>query len=477
MRPLFTLLLFVLSSSAFAQNGYRIDFKIAGLKQDTTAYLGSYYQEKLFAPDTAKINAKGEFRFEGSKPLPHGVYFLLVDKTRLFEFVIGTQQKFSLETTTDDYIKNMVVKGDEDNKLFFENILLITSKQSEIQPLVKILQDSSISEERKQETRKSYNEISKTIIDYQQSIITKHPTTATARVLNINRPIVVPDPPKKPNGNIDSTFQLRYYRQHYFDNFPLGDEITLRTPKVQYWPKVQEYLDRLLIQHPDTITNALVKLISIAKQNQETYKYLVWNAILDYQNHKIMGLDEVFVNLSDKYIATGEMDYWLDKKSGKNVMEQADKVRLGLIGSTGKDLTMLDDKLQPRSLYDLKSNYTILFFFKPTCGTCREEAPHLVSFYNANKKKFGVEVFSVSTDTSMSDMKKFIKDFNITWTTVNGPRSYSKTHFSKLYYAESTPTIYILDDKKKIIARKIGVDQMEGFLENYERLKKRGLIN
>jgi thiol-disulfide isomerase/thioredoxin len=471
------LLTFILAStSIFAQKGYRIDFKIKGLK-DTTAYLGYYFQEKPYARDTARVNFKGEISFEGEATLSHGIYFLLVDQTRLFEFVVGPVQRFSLETNTEDYITNMVVKGDNDNRIFFENMIQVTTKQKEVQPLVVILQDSSVTAEKKNEVRKNYTDITKKIMDFQEEIITKYPTSATARILNMNRPIVIPDPPKKPNGNIDSTFQLKYYRQHYFDNFPLGDEITLRVHKVQYWNKVQEYLDKLYVQDPDSISNALYKLIDVAKANKDTYRHLVWNAMGYYQSPKIMGMDEVYINLADKYVATGEMDYWLDKKTVQNVKDEVNKMRRALIGSTGENLIMLDDKLQPRSLYDLKNKYTVLFFFKPTCGTCREEAPHLVNFYNDVKKQFDLEVFAVSTDTSMNEMKKFIKDFNTTWITVNGPRFYTKSHFSKLYYAESTPTIYILDDKKKVIARKLDVSQMKGFLENYDRMRSKRVIN
>jgi peroxiredoxin len=246
----------------------------------------------------------------------------------------------------------------------------------------------------------------------------------------------------------------------------------LRQQKVFYWDKVKEYLDRLFIQHPDTITKAINGLIAVAKSNKDTYRYLVWNCIVNYQNPAIMGLDKVYIDLFDKYIATGEMDYWLDKKTIQNMKDLADKRRRGLIGTIAPNLTMQNENLQPRSLYDLKSKYTVIFFFLPSCSHCREEAPKLVNFYNANKKRFNLEVFAVSTDTALQEMKKFIKEMKTPWTTVNGPRSYLKTHFMELYNVESTPYIYVIDDRKKIIARKLDVSQLENFLTNYEKFAK-----
>jgi len=42
----------ILSISSWAQEGYKIDFKINGLK-DTTTYLGYYYGESTYIKDTA----------------------------------------------------------------------------------------------------------------------------------------------------------------------------------------------------------------------------------------------------------------------------------------------------------------------------------------------------------------------------------------------------------------------------------------
>ena len=130
---------------------------------------------------------------------------------------------------------------------------------------------------------------------------------------------------------------------------------------------------------------------------------------------------------------------------------------------------MQDLNFQPKSMYDIKAKYTILFIFNPDCGHCREETPKLVDFYNKDKAKYDLEVFAISTDTSMKKMRDFVKEFKTPWITVDGPRSYVKEHFSKLYHSDTTPTIFILDDKKKIIAKKIGVGQLDSFLKKHEK--------
>ena len=144
-----------------------------------------------------------------------------------------------------------------------------------------------------------------------------------------------------------------------------------------------------------------------------------------------------------------------------------------MIGRTAPNLMMQDQNLQPKSMYDIKKKYTILFIFDPDCGHCREESPKLVDFYNKNKLKLDLEVFAVSTDSSMKKMRDYIKEMKMGWITVNGPRTYVKENYSQLYFAETTPSLYIIDEKKKIIARKLSVDDLPDFFEKHEKFVKR----
>src|SRR5688500_4498095 len=128
------------------------------------------------------------------------------------------------------------------------------------------------------------------------------------------------------------------------------------------------------------------------------------------------GLDEVYVNLFDQYFASGEMDFWATANVKSTFKKQADIFRKSLVGQTGANLIMLDANLKPRSLYDIRNRYTVLYFFDPECPSCKKETPKLRDFYN--RKKFDVVVFAVSHDSSMMLMRKYIKDLDLRWITV-----------------------------------------------------------
>ena len=77
----------------------------------------------------------------------------------------------------------------------------------------------------------------------------------------------------------------------------------------------------------------------------------------------------------------------------------------------------------------------------------------------------------------LQKMKDYIKEMKMTWVTVNGPRTYLKENYHNLYYADTTPTLYILDENKKVIARKLPTEKLNEFLTNYEKFQKSKAAN
>ncbi len=468
MRLLIVLVLGISSLQTQAQTGYKIDFKIKGWS-DTTVYLGHYLGELTYLNDTTRSSATGAFTFDNTKTLPQGVYFLVLGKAKIFDFVIGANQRFSIEGDSEDFIKTATVKGDEDNRLFFENMRFYSDRGKEADPFIKIIKDSTLAEEQKKPAREAVAKINAQVVSYQNELIEKNPTLLTTRLIKSTQTIEAPAAPKKADGTIDSTFQLRYYREHFFDKFNLADDALLRLPRPIYQEKVKEYLNKLYAPVPDTIMMAIDKMVAKARKNPETYKSLIWTCVFMYQNPEVMGLDEVFVRLYDKYFASGEMNYWVTDRVKQNLKDYAEKLRPSLVGKTGANLIMQDQNLQPRSMYDIKNKYTILWIFDPDCGHCREETPRLVEFYNKSKTKFDFEVYAVASDTTLQKMKNFIKEMKTTWITVNGPRSYLPQHYSKFYHSDTTPSLYILDSKHKIIGKKLPVKQLEDFFTKHEK--------
>src|SRR6056297_2127250 len=112
--------LFLISNATqlFAQ-GYEIEVTINALA-DAEIYLGYYYGDKTYVKDTVRLDNKGKGEFKADTLLPQGVYIVGLPSKNYFDLLIGDDQQFAIETTSDDLVKNMKFTGSKENQAFKE---------------------------------------------------------------------------------------------------------------------------------------------------------------------------------------------------------------------------------------------------------------------------------------------------------------------------------------------------------------------
>ncbi len=449
------LFLFLFFQHSFAANppGYSIKIRVKGLK-DTTCYLAYHFGDKQYLKDTAKVDAKGNFTFEGKKPLEGGIYMAVLPGKRYFEIIVsGTENNFSMETDTADYAKNMKVKGSEENTIFYEYLKYLEPKGHTIDSLHRSL---SKAKDKSDSTaiKEKMAALEKDVVSYKDNFIVEHPTSFVSKIFKAIRP---PQIPKDVEAKGDSA-KYAYYKTHFFDDVDFTDDRMVRTPI--FHQKIDEYIHKLVLQVPDSINKEADILIKKTKGNKETFKYLVWYVTTNYETSNIMGTDAVFVHMVEKYYMTKQA-YWVDSATLYKIMERALILKPLLIGKKAPALVLQDTLGVSHSLYDVKAKYTIAYFWDPNCGHCQKETPLLYKLYEKYYDK-GVEVYSVDIATDNERWKKYIRDNHLNWLNVHDPNR--RVSYKTLYDIYSTPVIYLLDENKKIIAKRIGQEQLDEML-------------
>jgi peroxiredoxin len=186
-----------------------------------------------------------------------------------------------------------------------------------------------------------------------------------------------------------------------------------------------------------------------------------------------MGFDEIFVHMVDRYYATGEA-FWADSSSVKTLTKRANALRPILIGEKAPELILLDTIGSFTSLHRTDAKYLILLFYESDCGHCKKEINELKEWQTNTFQD--VKVFAVCTDTSLVQWKKFIHDNKLDWINVNGTRSFTRDYHD-LYDISMTPSLFLLDEKKTIIAKKLKTDQLIPFFENYDKANQMKVRN
>ena len=186
-----------------------------------------------------------------------------------------------------------------------------------------------------------------------------------------------------------------------------------------------------------------------------------------------MGQDAVFVHLFNKYHSKG-VSSWLNEKQMTAISNRAYMLMSNLIGEQAANLEMTDTSEKPTSLYNVNAKFTVVVFWDPTCGHCRTEVPRLDSIYNAKWKNEGVKMFGVLAEShEKENWKKFIKENNMkNWVHVyqtdaqkKQVEDAKKPSFKQLYDVTQTPTLFLLDKDKRIIAKKLTLEQLNDMLQ------------
>ena len=449
----------LLSFNAFSANEYEIKINIEGEFKDSSILLTSYFGEKIKIIDTAYATKQGEFVFAGQKKLPGGIYMVVsMQKKKLFEFIVDANQKFKLSTNLSDYAGNMKVIGSSENELFY-NYLIYNEKQFKInKSIVNKIDSLEAIGKNADFYKKNLDSLNKINTTYKINIIDNNQGTFVSALLNAMRDVEIPDSVK---NSSDSTQSYKYLKQHYWDYFNLSDSTLLRTPI--FMRKTNQYFNQMVVFHPDSVISAIDFVISKARPSQEVVGYLVWHFISEYQNPQFMGFDKVFVHLVDEYFSNEHISNTTPSIL-KSLQDRANKIRPILLDEVAPDLILIDTTGAYISFKTIPNNYTVLFFWDSDCGVCTKEIVELRKLYEHND--YDIQVYAINVNSDLDKWKKAMHEKNVPGINVNGTRSVTKD-FHDLYDIYGTPVIYLLDKHKKIIAKRISVNKIIDFIDNY----------
>jgi thiol-disulfide isomerase/thioredoxin len=452
--------------------GREIAITLTPLK-NCTVYLGSYFGKGMTLVDSTRLDQNSKGVFKGANKLTSGIYFVVSPNyTIQFELLMDQQQRFTIQADTSAK-ESAIIKGSPDNDLFKNYALFSNEKGRALQQLKLGLQSANGTEADK--IRASIANTEKEIKQYQVNIHKTQPRSLLSGLFYImQRPELPPVPIV--NGKPDSAYPYQYVKQHYWDNVLFNEDRLLRTPFFE--PKLDEYFKYYVSADPDSIILEVKQMLLMAKTGKEIYPYLLTKFTNKYINPEFMGQDKVFVYLFENFYAKGDT-VLLNPASRKSITERAYSLMANQIGQQAPVLNLTDTSGKKVGLYNINAPFTIVTFWDPNCGHCKEEIPRYDSIYKAKWKTKGVAVYSVNIyENENTAWKKFIvenklsADWHQVYQTKEDKLAEEKAglpNYRQLYDIFKTPTVYLLDDKKRILAKQLSLEQFDALMDAKKR--------
>ncbi|MCL2417156.1 MAG: DUF5106 domain-containing protein [Bacteroidales bacterium] len=468
-------------SITHAGSGFELTVKIHGYPEGETVRLGRHFgTQTLLVPDTAVFDARrGVFVFRRDEPLQGGMYMLVSHQNFPAEFIVDQYQHFSMELRYPEFGADVVFTGSPENQTFADLNAATRPLHQRIGELRR--QHEAVLEaggyavgeqlreinERIQETAESMNQLR---IQFMED----NPTHLMTAVFRAQRDIDVPEAPDYIPEDERNNWRYNYFKDNFFTNMDLSESRLLRTPI--FHQRLVQYLDRVLVPSPDSLISGIDHLISQVRGNPELFEYVLRYTTDRFMRSQIIGHDAIWVHLVDKYYLTGEA-FWVSEATLENFRRHADRARPLLIGNIPKEFWNPDTNAgRPeerfRSVFEATAThrYTVVLFWEPTCGHCRRMMPILRDFYYANREELDFEIFAVCHGCPDLDAwRDYINTNNMTsWINVNGRAS--NIQYNEYWDVHSVPTIFIIDNQRRIVTRRIDVEQIEPFIRNWNAI-------
>lgn len=463
-------------------NGYKIKFILEGLN-DSLLYVANYYADKTYMFDSIRVSKKEPYTYilQGDTAIPRGVYVLAgQNKNKYLDFIVDSSVFFTahvknINPEKPDFINNITYTNSPENKQandffkkasYFQYQIFVTNKELKEAEGAKKVDNKLV--KKKKESIKLLND---SLSDFMNQFVKEHgKENLFGKIQLFAQDVEVPEPPKDNRGNLlDSNFEYYYFINHYWDNCDFNDMAMSYTPVFQ--PRLEMYYNKVI----PPVADSLIKYTDILLQkmldanNLDMFKYSVWYVANKYERSQYIGHDAVFVHVVLNYYAKG-LCPWTEEAVLEKMINHAEQLDNVLLGKKAPELWMFDTNDNFVCNYSFNKDYTIMWFWDTDCGHCKTATPKLIEFYNEYKDSLNFEIYAICMGSDVGKWKKAIVEKNLPWVNVGGNKA--NIDFRKVYGISTTPYIFVLDKNKRIICKKISVDDLKDFIINHRAGKR-----
>ena len=451
-RLLLIALTMLLPLVSVAKGGYKFTLQIDGCK-DSLVLVCYYHAQTLRVLDSAFNDGHGKFVFQGDRELKPGLYYFSNEKGKTVDFVVYHEKpQFKFRTDDRNWERNISVSGSRQNTLFYN----FNRSTEHVYDAVRAARDEMDSAAFLEFRRQQFLRIDTIRMEF----IAKHPDAMLSKMM-----LATKDPAAPPDS-LKGNDRYFYIMHHYFDNMPLDDDFLIRTPRSVFYERVNEYVEKRMHGLPPELVIPLVdSLIDRSEPAPEVFNWLLLTLTERYLQSNIMVYDEIYVHLVQRYFATGKASF-LSPSTIDEQVERANKWERLLVGREAPELILFDTTRRVWSLHHMPGRYTLLLFWSPTCGHCRDIIPAVYKVFDRLADSLDMTAFAIlsePTEETMVKWKRFLEDHhmdNPRWVNLNGGEA--NIDWREVYDITTTPQIYLINNEThKFLAKKLSAELLE----------------
>ena len=408
--------------------------------------LTHFYEDKQYLDiDSAHQNGNTVW-FEGQGELYPGIYSIILnDSGTSFEILVDHDNQFmTFKCDVNDIQQTMKVSGSDLNARFFDYQRTMTDfnrQRAKLDTLRRKALDTTggrkADSAKAEEYKAQEDRISDYIQDYTQKTIQNNKGNFLADML-------------------DCMDAYEQPLEKMYEHINFAQKGLIRTPFLI--KAIYKHISRAIEYNKYQTIVESDKLITMAKADDDMYRYVTSFLLNFYRTFFKTGINEVFVHLADQYFLN---DPELNEESRKMIQQQRDIFASSMVGSMAHPIrmrkTIEGDSIDVLSSHD---GTIFLLFWSNGCGHCDAAEKALMEVYDGLVKN-NIRIISVNNDKhSFETLRANAVKKAFPWTDVCDVTE-ANTLYREYYYVVSTPLMYIIDTNKRIVQKCIGEDEIE----------------
>ena len=445
----FIVISFVLTSFSFSI-AQEIIFKAAN--STGKAALFSLSGEKTSFIDSISAN-NNTYQFNPSNN-HSGFYRLIFNNKKWLDFVYCGND-VEVETNAENILEETKIVQSEENKIYYDFIILNKNYKTKIELLQLILARYPEKDNYYQSTKEKLNQTQEDYLYFVNVTAQSNPNSFIARyVRSAQLPVM--------NFEILPEQYMNYLKSHALDYVNYSDDDLIYSDA--FTNKTIEYLS--YYRNPQLpmallekeFQTAVDSILNKAKVNDIVYKHIVEYLLDGFKN---FAFDNVINYIVDNYVIKD--DICLDEKLETALERRIQQNKLFKPGFAVPDIEMTDQTGAMVKLNNIATERTLIIFYASWCPHCKTLLPQISELYKNQKEKI-FEVLAVSIDTSKTDWLNFITTSELDWLNASDLRGW-EGKAAVDYFIYATPTMFLLDKEKKLIKIITEIEKLKNFYE------------
>jgi thiol-disulfide isomerase/thioredoxin len=451
MRIIILIIVFLSCFRAISQV-YPVSGIIYGLSEEMI-YLADFYGDQQQITDSVQTNVTGTFilPMEGYET---GFYRIIFKNQRFIDFIYN-QEPVSFTTNADNPFENIKFSTSVENLIWYDYVFRKEESQYKLELLNPLLIYYPENTDFYQKVRDEYNAVQDDFERYVLSVLELNSQTYAAKAIRIDKPIAL-------NPNLPVEKQNDYLKESYFSGFQLDDPSMLRSNVIS--SKIIGYLS--LYRDPayskdkqeEEFIRAIDTILLKTMDNEEIYNFTLQYLIDGFE---LYGFDRVITHIAEHYQPA---DACINDQDNSELVKRMENIRNLAVGKEAPDIDIVGHNGERFILSAMDSEYALIVFWATWCSHCQAVMPDLSGIHD-KKDLYNMEIIAIAVDTSQKAYEKYLQENQFGWINYFSPLGWDSKP-AKDYSIFATPTMFLLNRKREIIAKPAGIRELKKSLED-----------